>query len=390
MDRIVVTGGGTAGHVTPLLAVASELKRRDSLVKIRYIGNVGDRFANIADSSSVIDGSWHIVAGKFRRFHGVSKAVYLKDPLLIIRNIRDLFYFAFGFIQSMWLLIWWRPSVVFVKGGFVGLPVGLAAACLRIPVVTHDSDAVAGLTNRILSRFAVFNAVAMPANNYEYAKAKVRHTGLPLRDSLEPVTPIIKSSARSSFELPRDAFVITIVGGSLGAVRLNNAIMAIAHQLLSTYPNVWLIHLTGKQQLKEVGLFYDALPPEESQRILYWDFRDDLANITAASDLVVSRAGSSVFEFAAQKLPLILVPNPVLTGGHQVVNARALEKINAAKVVTEQSLKESNNSSLYIAITDLIAHQKQCQQLSDALYEGLFVDNAAAKIVDVLYEAEKS
>ena len=186
--KVMMTGGGTAGHVTPLLAVASELKKEQPSASIRYIGNYGDTFGHLVKNSNDFDKSYLIFAGKFMRYHKISKLVYLKDPRITLKNIRDLFLFLFGFIQSIAYLVFWRPDVIFVKGGFVGLPVGLAGAFLRIPVVTHDSDAVPGLTNRILSRYSKLQAVAMPIDSYKYNKKTIRLTGLPINEDIVAIT----------------------------------------------------------------------------------------------------------------------------------------------------------------------------------------------------------
>ena len=386
--KVVVTGGGTAGHVTPLLAVASELKHQHPRAEIRYIGNVGDKFAHLADESDSIDGSWRILAGKFRRFHGVSKLVYVKDLRIVLRNIRDFFYFIIGFIQSIWLFIWWRPNVVFVKGGFVGLPVGLAAALLRIPIVTHDSDTLPGLTNRVLARFATVTAVAMPESFYSYPKHKLRHTGLPLRAEYSLVTAEQQTQAKQQLGIPGDAFVTVVVGGSLGAVRLNDAVMAIAEQYLAQSEQNWLVHLSGAHQAAAVQDFYKSLPPEMAKRCLTWAFREDLYAVTAAADVIISRAGSSIHELSVQQKAVILVPNPVLTGGHQTVNARAIASMQAAAVVTEKELSETQAQVLFDVLLVLRQSSQARAELAAALGQ-LAVPNATSKIVSVIVEAAR-
>ena len=382
---MLLTGGGTAGHVTPLLAVAAELKKRDHTTKIKYIGSYGDRFCKLALDSPDIDSVNKISAGKFRRYHGFKKSFYFKNPDVMIKNSRDSLYFLFGIIQSLWILALYRPSIVFVKGGFVGLPVGLAAAFWHIPIVVHDSDTIPGLTNRILSRYAKLMAVAMPPEYYRYPKKFTRYTGLPIRPEFTPVTKAIKKSARNILSIPDTAKVITVVGGSLGAMRLNNAITDIAPSLLASDKNIWLLHVTGSNQYQEVESFYQSLPKEEYQRTKCWPFLDDVHQLTAAATIVVSRAGSSIHELSAQQKTVILVPNPVLTGGHQTVNAKLLQKRHAAIVVTEDQLDTTDDEQLSIVIRQLLASPNERQNLSKAL-SSLAVPNASAKIVDVIYE----
>lgn len=304
----------------------------------------------------------------------------------MLRNTRDLFYFCFGLLQSIWLLLWWRPQVVFAKGGFVCLPVGLAAAFLRIPLVTHDSDTVPGLTNRVLSRYARFMAVAMPEQYYTYPKERIRYTGLPIREEFVAVTPELQKQARHMLNIPDSAFVVAVFGGSLGAVRLNDAIVGIAQQFLSADSQHWLLHQTGKNQYDEVMSIYASLPTNTKNRIQAWPFVDESHIVSAAADVVVSRAGSSALEFGVQKKAVILVPNPVLTGGHQTINARVLADQNAVISVTEKEIVASNNQALLDAVEDLKQHPKKRQEISENLH-ALAIPNAAAKIVESLTEA---
>ncbi len=303
----------------------------------------------------------------------------------MLRNIRDFFYFSIGCIQSVWLLLWWRPNALFVKGGFVGLPVGLAAALLRIPIVTHDSDTLPGLTNRVLSRFAKYSCVAMPEQFYSYAPEKMKRTGLPVRPEWQHVTIAAQKEARQQLGIPDDAFVISVTGGSLGAVRLNNAVMSIARQYLAD-ANAWLLHVTGANQIKEIKLFYESLPDDENKRVLVWPYTDELHVVSAASDIVVTRAGSTIHELSIQQKTVILVPNPVLTGGHQTINAKAIANIDAAVVVTEKEIAETNGRALLDAVLHLQNNPKQAKQLAEHL-STLAIPDAATRIVTVIEEA---
>lgn len=192
---IVLTGGGSGGHITPLLAVAAELKRKDSGCKLVYIGQRGDGLGDIPAANPHIDEVYNVRAGKFRRYHGEGLRQLLDLPTMF-KNIRDAFYVVAGIWQSRKLLKRLQPSVVFVKGGFVGVPVGLAAAQLKIPYVTHDSDAIPGLANRIIARWAAIHAVALPAEVYAYPPAKTVTTGIPLQADFSPVTDSLRSQYR--------------------------------------------------------------------------------------------------------------------------------------------------------------------------------------------------
>lgn len=270
----------------------------------------------------------------------------------------------------------------------MGLPVGLAAALLRIPIVTHDSDTLPGLTNRVLSRFATVTAVAMPEHFYSYPKNKLRHTGLPLRSEYTFVDAKQQLDAKHQLAIPADAFVTVVVGGSLGAVRLNNAVMAIAKQYLEQSDKNWLVHLSGAHQAAEVQGFYESLPADMANRCVTWAFRDDLHVITAAADVVISRAGSSVHELSVQQKAVILVPNPVLTGGHQTVNARAIASMQAAAVVTEKELADTDNKVLLDVLTVLREDEQARIDLATAIGK-LAVPNATSNIVAVILGAAR-
>src|SRR5665213_2594114 len=164
---IVLTGGGSGGQITPILAIADELKQLQPEARLVYIGQTGDLLGDIPSQHPSIDEVFTVRAGKFRRYHGEGFKQLL-DVVTMAKNIRDFFYVIIGFWQSRRLLKQLKPAVIFVKGGFVGVPVGLAAATRQIPFITHDSDPIPGLANRIIARWAVMHAVALPKDIYPY------------------------------------------------------------------------------------------------------------------------------------------------------------------------------------------------------------------------------
>jgi len=384
--KVMMTGGGTAGHVTPLLAVASELKKEHPESSIRYIGNYGDPFVKLVEKSQDFEKTYLIFAGKFRRYHKISKLVYLQNPQITLKNIRDLFLFLLGFLQSLIHLVTWRPDVIFVKGGFVGLPVGLAGAILRIPVVTHDSDTVPGLTNRILSRYSKLQAVAMPVDSYKYDKKTIRLTGLPIKKDITAVTREDERIAKKHLGISVDSFVVSFIGGSLGALRLNTAVQQIAQEYLRGSDKRTIIHVTGKAHFAAIHESYSKMEEEVRKKILLYSYSDDLHTITAASDIVVSRAGSSIHELSAQHKCVILVPNPILTGGHQTKNAEIIKANDAGVVVDEKELEVSQGKQLLEEILTLENNKMLREKLALNLSK-LAVPGAAKKIVDVLWEA---
>ena len=176
--KILAVGGGSGGHVTPVVAVLRELKARDQSAEIRFWCD--RKFAPQAKSiMHHFDDTipvQPIFSGKLRRYHTLPLWRQLLRPVTIVfPNLRDIFFVVCGFVQSFFKLLVWRPDVVFTKGGYVCLPVGLAAKILRIPLVIHDSDAHPGLTNRVLSRWATAIATGAPLEYYPYPKKISRY-----------------------------------------------------------------------------------------------------------------------------------------------------------------------------------------------------------------------
>lgn len=330
-----------------------------------------------------IDKCYAILAGKWRRYNSLGFWQHIKDIKAIIKNLRDTALFAIGLLQSLWIMIFWRPNVVFVKGGFVGLPVGLAAAFLKIPIVTHDSDVVPGLTNRLLARFAKAIAVGMPLSAYKsfYPEQKLHFTGVPIRSEFFDKTPKKQTTARQTLKLKPSDQVICVIGGSLGAVRLNNAIVSCVEQLLAN-PRRQLVWMTGAYQHDKIKRSLNKTKIE-SRRLHVFSFITDVQEYLALSDVVISRAGATVIaELAALSKPVILVPNPLLTNAHQLKNAALLE-LEQAAVVIQESVLEASSEALVEAVDKIMTDVNYRQKLGQNLHK-LAVADATKKIVDVI------
>ncbi len=339
--NIVLTGAGSGGHITPILAIAEELKRRQPNAKLIYIGQTGDKLGDIPANNSNIDQVFTVRAGKFRRYHGEGLKQLL-DIATLFKNIRDFFYVLIGLVQSRRLLKKIQPNIIFVKGGFVGVPVGLAAAQLRIPYITHDSDALPGLANRIISRWAKLHAVALPEEIYKYQSNKTVTTGIPLQAEFKPVNSELKRKYREELKLPADAKVLFIIGGGLGSQNINNAVADAVPHLLSEFSDLRVIHATGRANQTEVNKKYsDTLSATAQTRLLVRDYIEDVYRYSGAADIVITRAGATnLAEFALQGKACIVIPSPFLTGGHQLKNAKYLADRKAALVIDEKQLTD--------------------------------------------------
>jgi UDP-N-acetylglucosamine--N-acetylmuramyl-(pentapeptide) pyrophosphoryl-undecaprenol N-acetylglucosamine transferase len=383
--KVVVTGAGSGGHITPVLVVARELKLLRPDIEIIYIGHKGDSLADIPAQDKNIDHVYTVRAGKLRRYHGEG-IKQLFDIPTVIKNVRDMFFVAIGLWQSYWLLRKIRPGVIFVKGGFVGIPVGLAAAALRIPYITHDSDALPGLANRVIAPWARLHAVGLPKEIYAYPSGKTVTVGVPHAPEYHPISQKEVKELREKIGLGRYRKVICITGGGLGAQRVNRAVLACVPDLLKRYPDLAVVHIAGRKDEAAITQAYKTLlPTKEQQRVVTKGFVNNLYEYSGASDVIVTRAGATAMaEFASQAKACIVIPNPLLTGGHQLHNAQVLAKTKAARMVSETDLA-ADPLTLMAPIIDLLDHPDRSRELGQKLFK-LSRPDAAHQLAVLLLE----
>ncbi len=366
---IVVTGGGSGGHITPILAVAHQLKQLEKGVRIIYIGQRGDPFADIPAEDPSVDAVYTVRAGKFRRYHGAGWK-QLFDLVTLFKNIRDFFYVLVGIWQSYRLLKRLKPDVIFVKGGFVGVPVGLAAARLHIPYITHDSDAIPGLANRIIARWASAHAVALPKDVYAYPPERTVTTGIPLQAQFVPVTAALKQKYRKAIHVPEQAKLVFVIGGGLGSQRVNRAMAEAMPHLINEYKDLYVVHSAGQANERDVQQIYDqTLPATERARVQAQGYIPDVYRYSGAADLVITRAGATALaEFAVQGRACVVVPSPFLSGGHQLKNAQYLAEQGAAVVLLETDLTADPNR-LAKQVSELLKSPEQQAELGKRLQQ---------------------
>lgn len=377
----VLSGGGSGGHIRPLLAVADELKLAEPDCVVVSIGDRGSAFAHLTESHPSIDYTKAVFAGKFRRYHGESWLRRITDFRTILLNVRDVFYVIFGVLQSVVLIGRLRPNLVFLKGGFVGVPVGLAAALWRVPIVTHDSDTIPGLANRIIGRWARIHATGMPAEFYSYDKAKVRHVGVLVSRDYVPVTDHVLAHSRQQIGVPEQGSVLLITGGSLGSQRINTACGQIVPELLTAYPDLTVIHQVGRGNAHTYGDF-------THDRLQVHEFLNPFHHYSAAADVIVTRAGANnIAEFGIQHKACVVIPSPFLAGGHQLKNGEYLQAQQAA-IVVDEAVMLHDLTVLKAAIADLLDDQHRRQELGDALGR-LATPDAAEKLAGLLIETAR-
>ena len=364
---IVITGAGSGGHVTPLLAVANDLKKLDPTVKVIFIGQTGDPFGQRLEISDFIDQSIYISAGKFRRYHGAGFSQLL-DFSTILKNIVDFFRFLIGTIQAYFILLEIKPNIIFIKGGYIGVPVGLAAAARGIKYITHDSDTMPGLANRIIAKWALNHATGMPKELYSYPQNKIVYVGVPISNKYKKLTANDVADYKESLGIDKNKQVILFAGGGLGSLTLNKALLAIVNELLENNSNLVILNIAGKDHEAEYNLEYNKkLKVEKRKRVIVKGFVDDMYRYSGSADLIISRAGATnLAEFAAQAKPCIIIPSPHLTGGHQVKNAKSLEKSGAVVALDEVEVIE-NPKILLNQIDILMNSEKRRQELANNL-----------------------
>jgi UDP-N-acetylglucosamine--N-acetylmuramyl-(pentapeptide) pyrophosphoryl-undecaprenol N-acetylglucosamine transferase len=308
MKKIVLTGGGTAGHVTPNIALLPALQREGFTVS--YIGGKGIEQSLITEKKIPF---YCISTGKLRRYFD-------------LKNLTDLFRIAAGFFQSLFILIRVRPSVVFSKGGFVSVPVVWASALLRIPVIIHESDITPGLANRLSIPFAKRICYSFEETADYLPKSKRINTGLPIRQEL------LDGSKNKGLELcafTRSKPVLLIIGGSQGSVTINTVIRESLPRLLQSYN---ICHLCGKGNLGS-----------EVENYAQFEYvKDELAHLLAAADLIISRSGATtLFELLALQKSSLLIPLGAGSRGDQVLNARSFEKMGFSHVLLQDDLTQN-------------------------------------------------
>jgi len=376
-----LTGGGSGGHVTPILSLAHELKAKDS-VRTIYIGHKGD------DPKALVGGELDVMeyvrGGKFRRYHGESLAAHLLDIKTLLLNVRDFFRVIVATVVAWRLLKKYQPDVVFSKGGFVAVPVGIAAHILKIPIVTHDSDSVPGLANRIIGRWAQINATGMPDGLYPYPKNKIRYVGVPITDKIKTPSPVDQENYKKEFGVPPGSKLLVASGGGNGSRTINELLLASAQALLETDKDLHIINAAGRTHANDLRERYRKLL-DDSSRVKVLGYENEFYKLIEAADLIVGRAGATfINEFAAASKPCIIIPSPFLSGGHQLKNADELSKNDAAVILSN----DVRAGSFIKTVKELLSSPDRRQQLATNLHK-LAKTDAAGKIADIILKVAK-
>ncbi|OOB80433.1 MAG: undecaprenyldiphospho-muramoylpentapeptide beta-N-acetylglucosaminyltransferase [Epulopiscium sp. Nuni2H_MBin003] len=309
MRTIVLTGGGTAGHVTPNIAIIPKLLEDGWTIK--YIGSKEGIEKELIEKVNIP--YYGISSGKLRRY-------------FTLKNIKDPFKVIAGFFEAYKLLSKLKPKVVFSKGGYVSVPVVLAAKSLKIPVIIHESDITPGLANKIASRGASRICVNFP-ETLKYVGPKGILTGTPIREDLFKGN---KEAGQKIGEFHDKKPILMVMGGSLGSVKVNESLRKSLENLLKNF-NV--IHICGKGNVDES--LKDVKGYKQFEYV-----GDELPHIFAATDIMLSRAGANALaEIVALSIANVLIPlSKEASRGDQILNAQSMEKQGYSEVIQEEEL----------------------------------------------------
>ncbi len=354
MKKIVLTGGGTAGHVTPNIALIPYLQKEG--YDVYYIGSNGGMEEELIKKCGIP--YYGVSSGKLRRYFDK-------------KNFSDIFKVLKGILQSKHIIKKIKPDVVFSKGGFVAVPVVVGAALNKVNVVCHESDITPGLANKLAMPFAKAVCTTFPEAVKHIKDNKGIHTGTPIRDMLFKGSKE-KGIAMCGFSGNKP--VILIMGGSQGSVKVNNSVRELLGKLLPKYD---IVHLCGKGNLDE------NLNNKEGYKQFEY-VSDELPNLFAMADMVISRAGSNaICEFLALHKPMLLIPlGKNASRGDQILNAQSFKKQGFAEVIDEEKMTKG---SLFDTINRVYENRQgyinamENSQVSDGIKSVMEIIKAATK-----------
>ena len=339
MVRIAISGGGTGGHIYPAIAIAREVLQLEPGARVIFIGGKGQRESTIVPKFG-FDFVPILVEGFPRR--------------LSLRLFKVAFKVPMGLVKSLIVLKRFSPRVVIGTGGYVCGPVLLGALILHIPILIQEQNAIPGITNRIMGRWADEIYIPFVAASRFFPPGRTTVTGNPIRPEI-----VAASEGREKLGLEKDKLTISFLGGSQGASSINAAAVGALERLVEFAPHLQVIHQTGESDFSTVKKAYDESPFVTVVRPYF----DTIEDVYTATDLVVCRSGGmTVAEITACGLPAILIPYPFAAGDEQTYNAQVLEKNDAAVMIRDRQLTGERLADVLIS---LIQNRKRLSDMAE-------------------------
>lgn len=345
--KILLTGGGSGGHFYPIIAVSQALRkisRENKLIEPTLTFYAPEPY----NEKLLFDNQIY-----FQRIPAGKRRIYFS-----IKNFLDIFKTSWGIIYSVWKVFWEYPDVIFSKGGYGSFPVVFAGRLLRIPIVIHESDSHPGRVNLWAGKFAKRIAISYPEAEKFFPKEKVAWTGNPVRKEL-----YLKSEegAHQYLGLEEKTPVILVLGGSQGAQIINEAIISALPELVKKYQ---VIHQTGGDNFEEIRGTADVVldNSEFKSRYKAFPYLDDLAMrmSAGAADLIITRAGSTLFEVALWETPCVIIPITASNGNHQFKNAYTYARSGGGTVIEERNL---GKTILMKEIDDILDNPEMAEKM---------------------------
>lgn len=354
MKRIILTGGGTAGHVTPNIALIPKLKEQG--FDIQYIGSYDGIEKKLIEELGIP--YYGISSGKLRRYFDLKN---FTDPFRVIK----------GYFQAHSLLRKLQPDIIFSKGGFVTVPVVQAAKSLHIPVIIHESDMTPGLANKLALPAATKVCCNFPETISYLPEGKAVLTGSPIREELHHGSRL---NGLKFCGFTAEKPVLLIIGGSLGSVAVNGAIRKILPDLLKTFQ---VVHLCGKGNLDESLIGTPGY-------VQYEYIKQELADLFAMADLVVSRAGANaICELLDLHKPMLLIPlSAAASRGDQILNARSFQKQGFCEMLEEENI---TSELLLSSILNLYKNREKYIETMKKSKASSAVDTIVSLILDTIH-----
>ncbi len=326
-NRFIISGGGTGGHIYPALSIADEINKSFDEPKIKFIGAKGRMEMKIVPKNG------YKIQGLL--ISGLQRSFSLKNLLLPFKLL-------ISFVQSLYIILNFKPNFVIGTGGFASFPIVFIASVLRIPTLIQEQNSFPGISNRLLSNYANYISVAFEGMEKFFPEKKIYKTGNPVRETIKSENNYVNQ--RLKLNIKENMILISVLGGSLGSDKINKTIKKNLDFIRSK--DIFIIWQCGKAYIKDYVNY-------NSENIFVTDFIEEIESIYYSSDIIIARSGAlTLSELAIVSKPSILIPSPNVSEDHQLKNAKKIEEKNACICIEEKDLDIIFKNKLDLIIKD--------------------------------------